>query len=58
MGKKREHKWDYMGRAKDNQGELGHCDLCGKYRLTTNGKQTIISKEKYEELVIPGSWNW
>jgi len=59
LGRKKEHQWDYVGVAKDNQGELGYCGLCGKYRLTPpHGKYIIISKEKYNELVIPNSWNW
>jgi len=59
FSRKKEHQWDYMGQAKDNQGELGYCDLCKKYRLSRpDGTDVIISKSKYEESVIPGSWNW
>lgn len=47
--KKKQHEWDYLGKAKGG-GELGHCDLCNKYRLTKNKISSIISKEKFNEL--------
>lgn len=57
-GKKKQHFWTYVGVEKEHHNELGHCPLCNKYRIYTKQGYTIISKKKYDEIVIPGSWNW
>ena len=55
-GRRKEHQWDFMGTSKGNErgewkGELGYCNLCKKYRISTETGFTFITKKRYLELV-------
>lgn len=62
-GQRKEHFWTYTGVSNGNErgewkGELGHCPLCNKYRVSSSTGFTFISKKLHDTLKVPGSENW